>query len=224
MTITGLPRLQRELGAGNTGDRVRDMLAEAILTGVLPSGTHLNAEAVAKQLGVSHIPVREALRSLGADGWIDYRPHLGAYVRARTEHELADLFEARLELEGRTTALAAERRTADQLAGLDGILARQAAAEDPIALARINAEFHIAVAACSQNELMAGFVRSLSIRARFYFSAVAPDRREESLRDHRAIVEALRRRDGAEAERIGRAHVANTRADVLRTLSGHGRP
>lgn len=219
MTIIGLPRLERAAGAGNTGDRVRDTLAEAILTGMLPPGAHLNAEALAKQLGVSHIPVREALRSLGADGWIDYRPHLGAYVRARTEDELVDLFEARLELEGTTTALAAERRTAEQLAELDHILARQAAATDPLDLARINAQFHIAVAACSQNQLMAGFVRSLSMRARFYFSAVAPDRKDESLRDHRAIVEALRRRDSAEAERIGRAHVAGTRLDVLRTLA-----
>src|SRR3954469_24649320 len=123
--IGALPRLQRQGHAGNTGDRVRDVLEEAILTGALPQGAHLNAEALAKQLGVSHIPVREALRSLGADGWIDYKPHLGAYVRARTEHELADLFEARLEMEGRTTALAAERRTAGQLTTLDEILARQ---------------------------------------------------------------------------------------------------
>lgn len=219
MSITGLaplPRLGR--AAGDTGDRVRDTLVEAVLAGTLPPGTHLNAEALAKQLGVSHIPVREALRSLGADGWIDYRPHLGAYVRERTEHELADLFEARLELEGRTTALAAERRTADQLTALDEILDRQSLTSDPLELARLNAEFHIAVAACSQNELMCGFVRALSMRARFYFSAVAPGRREESLRDHRAIVEALRRRDSAEAERIGRTHVANTRRDLSRTF------
>jgi DNA-binding GntR family transcriptional regulator len=218
MAITGLPRLDRAV-AGSTGDRVRDMLAEAILSGVLPEGAHLNADSLAKQLGTSHIPVREALRSLGADGWIDYRPHLGAFVRARTEHELADLFEARLEAECRTMALAADRRTADQLAELDEILSRQAAADDPVDLARINAEFHIAVAACSQNELMAGFIRALSMRARFYFSAVAPHRKEQSLRDHRAIVEALRRRDSAEAERIGRAHVTSTRRDVSRSLS-----
>ncbi|MFC0531281.1 GntR family transcriptional regulator [Phytohabitans kaempferiae] len=214
MSLTGLPRLHREAGTGNTGDRVRDTLVEAILTSALPPGTHLNADGLAKQMGVSHIPVREALRSLGADGWIDYRPHLGAYVRERTEQELADLFEARLELEGRTTALAAERRTADQLAALDEILERQAATDDPLLLAALNAEFHIAVAACSQNTLMAGFVRSLSMRARFYFSAVAPSRREASLADHRAIVDALRRRDAAEAERIGRAHVATTRQDL----------
>jgi DNA-binding GntR family transcriptional regulator len=219
MTMTDLPRLERTAVAGKTGDRVRDTLAEAILSGVLREGEHLNADALAKQLGVSHIPVREALRSLGADGWIDVRPHLGAYVRARTEHELADLFEARLETESRTTGLAAERRTTDQLATLDEILARQAGEDDPLELARINAEFHIAVAACSQNAVLAGFVRSLSMRARFYFSTVAPDRKQASLRDHRAIVEALRRRDSAEAERIGRAHVADTRLDVARTLA-----
>jgi DNA-binding GntR family transcriptional regulator len=218
VTIMALPRLERAAGAGNTGDRVRDLLAEGILSGLLPPGTHLNAEGLAKQIGVSHIPVREALRSLAADGWIDYRPHLGAYVRARTEDELADLFEARLELEGRTTALAAERRTAEQLAELDAILVRQAAADEPLDLARINAEFHIAVAACSQNQWMAGFVRSLSVRARFYFSAVAPGRKEESLRDHQAIVEALRRRDSPAAELLARTHVTVTRHAVLRTL------
>jgi len=219
MTLTSLPRVERGAGAGSTGDRVRDTLVEAILAGTLPPGTHLNADGLAKQLGVSHIPVREALRSLGADGWIDYRPHLGAYVRERSEQELADLFEARLELEGRTTAMAAERRTGEQLAALDEILERQAEAADPVELAALNAEFHIAVAACSQNDLMAGFVRSLSMRARFYFSTVAPSRREASLADHRAIVDALRRRDAVVAERLGRSHVANTRQDLRRTLA-----
>ncbi|MDQ7909485.1 GntR family transcriptional regulator [Phytohabitans sp. ZYX-F-186] len=219
MTLTSLAPIERGAGAGGTGDRVRDALVEAILAGALPPGTHLNADALAKRLGVSHIPVREALRSLGADGWIDYRPHLGAYVRERSEQELADLFEARLEIEGRTTAMAAERRTAEQLAALDAILARQAGAADPVVLAALNAEFHIAVAACSQNHLMAGFVRALSLRARFYFSAVAPSRRQASLADHRAIVDALRRRDAAEAERLGRSHVASTRRDLHRALT-----
>ncbi|HLL69696.1 MAG TPA: GntR family transcriptional regulator [Micromonosporaceae bacterium] len=216
--ITTLPALQRDQRAGHTGDRVRDLLEEAILTGLLTPGTHLNAEGLAKHLGVSHIPVREALRSLGADGWIEYRPHLGAYVRARSEQELADLFEMRLELEARAAALAAERRTGTELGALDELLTRQATTEDPLELARINAQFHIAVAACSHNELLTGFVRALSMRARFYFSTVAPSRREESLRDHRDIVEALRRRDAATAEKVGRAHVSSTRLDVLDVL------
>ncbi|WP_344653804.1 GntR family transcriptional regulator, partial [Cryptosporangium japonicum] len=113
--LSALPRIERVPGGGSTGEQVHDLLKEAILAGVLPGGTHLNAEGLAKQLGVSHIPVREALRFLEADGWIDYRRHLGGYVRARTEPELADLFEARYEVEGRAAALAAERRTPEQL-------------------------------------------------------------------------------------------------------------
>lgn len=216
--LSALPRLERTGGSGSTGDQVHDLLKEAILAGLLPPGTHLNAEGLAKRLGVSHIPVREALRFLEADGWIDYRRHLGAYVRARTEHELADLFEARYEVEGRTAALAAERRTPEQLGELDEILARQAGTDDPLELARLNAEFHIAVAGCSQNHLLVGFVRSLSMRARFYFSTVAPARRASSLCEHEAIVSALRARDSATAQRIAQSHVADTRRNLSAVL------
>ena len=209
--LTGLPR-------GQTADRVRSVLEEAILESVLPPGTHLNADSLAKQLGVSHIPVREALRSLAADGWIDLRPHAGAFVRGRNEQELADLFETRQLLESQSAALAADRRSPAQLTLLDAILAEQSACTDPVELARINARFHVTVAECSQNELMTGFVRVLSTRVRFYFSAVAPHRAEPSLREHTALVEAIRRRDAPEAARIARAHVGTTGADVLKTL------
>lgn len=218
--IGELPPLPRGQRAGHTGDQVRHLLEEAILADVLPPRTHVNADSLAKQLGVSHIPVREALRSLAADGWITLRPHAGAFVRERSEQELADLFEMRRLLESQSAAMAAERRSGDQLAELEVILAEQAATDDPVSLARINARFHIAVAECSQNQLMAGFVRVLSMRARFYFSAVAPDRRDESLREHTALVDALRRRDAADAARIGRDHVASTSLDVLRSLRG----
>jgi DNA-binding GntR family transcriptional regulator len=216
--IAGLSPLPNGRRAGHTGDRVRDVLQEAILEGVLRPSTHLNAESLAKQLGVSHIPVREALRSLAADGWIELRPHLGGFVRARSEQELVDLFEMRLLLESQAAAVAAERRGVDQLAELERILSVQAATTDPVALARVNAHFHITVAECSQNQLLAGFVRGLSMRARFYFSTVAPHRRDSSLREHTALVNALRRRDATEAARIARTHVDSTRADVLNAL------
>jgi DNA-binding GntR family transcriptional regulator len=218
VTIEGLPPLHRGARTGHTGDRVRQLLEDAILDSVLPPGTHLNADSLAKQLGVSHIPVREALRSLAADGWIEQRPHVGAFVRARNERELADLFETRQLLEAQSASLAAERRSSAQLAALDAILAEQAATDDPVTLARINARFHVAVAECSQNDLVTGFVRVLSMRARFYFSAVAPHRAVASLREHTALVDAIRHRNAPEAAHIARAHVDSTGAEVLRTL------
>ncbi|HEV2088066.1 MAG TPA: GntR family transcriptional regulator [Cryptosporangiaceae bacterium] len=218
--IAELPPLVGQARPGHTGDRVRDLLRKAIVDGLLPPSTHLNAESVARQLGVSHIPVREALRSLAADGWIELRPHLGGFVRAHSEQELADLFEMRLFLEPRSAAVAAERRTGDQLTELDRILAMQAATDDPVVLAEVNAQFHITIAECAQNQLMTSFVRTLSMRTQFYFSTVAPKRYAESLREHTALVDAVRRRDSAAAERIGCAHVTSTRVDVLDSLRG----
>ncbi|PZF84446.1 GntR family transcriptional regulator [Jiangella anatolica] len=209
--ITGLAPLRRRQPAGRTAPHVRDLLEEAILQGVLPPGAHLNADGLAKQLGISHVPVREALRALGVDGWIEFRPHHGAFVRGRSEQELADLFESRALLEAQAATLAAERRTGEQLAILDDVLARQRRCTDPVELARINAEFHSALAGCSQNDLLAGFVRTLSMRARFYFATVPARRQDVSRRQHEALVDAVRRRDGVTAGRLAREHVAATR-------------
>jgi DNA-binding GntR family transcriptional regulator len=216
--IAGLAPLNRMQRAGRTAPHVRDLLEEAILQGVLLPGAHLNADGLAKQLGISHIPVREALRALGVDGWIEFRPHQGAFVRGRSEQELADLFESRTFLETRVATLAAERRTGEQLAILDDVLSRQRRSTDPVELARINAEFHSAMADCSQNNLLAGFVRTLSMRARFYFSTVAPSRQDVSRRQHEALVDAVRRRDSAAAGQLARDHVAATRRDVRAEL------
>lgn len=200
-------------------DRVRAELEELILSGAVPAGGRINADDHARRAGVSHIPVREALRALQADGWIVLRPHQGAFVRERDPRELADLFEARLQLEGDAAALAAQRRTAAQLDALDTVLARQAASSDPARLSRINADFHVLLGSCSQNAVLTEYLRDLSKRVRFYFVPAASGRRERSLAEHRAIVEAVRRRDSESARELVRAHVSSTRSDVERVLA-----
>lgn len=209
-SFAGLPRSLTGVVPGRTADGVRHLVQEAVLSGAVEPGSHLNAGALARHLGVSHIPVREALRWLEADGWVEHRPHLGAYVRPHNEDELADLFELRLTVEPAAARLAAERRTADQLAALTRIVDRQDGEADPVAFARINAEFHVSVAECSQNQWFVRVDTAVSHRARFYFRTVAPQRRSESLREHRQIIEALRRRDGASAEAIMHRHIAAT--------------
>lgn len=188
------------------------------MSGVLDAGAHLNAENLARHLGVSHIPVREALRSLQADGWVTLRPHQGAFVRVRTEQELADLFEARVLIEGQTAIWAAQRRSPGQLDELDAILTRQRGCDDGLGLAQINAEFHVAVALCSQNQTLVGFAGALARRARFYFSTVAPSRRLQSLHEHTMLLDALRRRDAQQAQVIAERHVSTTRLAVRDAL------
>ncbi|MCV7180302.1 GntR family transcriptional regulator, partial [Mycolicibacterium sphagni] len=62
---------------GTMADQVQAVLLEAILDGTLPPGTHLKAEGLTRRYGISIIPVREALRTLQAGGWVDIRPHHG---------------------------------------------------------------------------------------------------------------------------------------------------
>ncbi|MBQ1023858.1 GntR family transcriptional regulator [Micromonospora sp. C95] len=216
-----LAPLERTGRAGGTADRVSAVLTEAILCGGFRPGAHLNADTLARQLGLSHIPVREALRSLHAEGWVEMRPHSGAFVRSRTQQELADLFEMRLLLESQAAALAAERRSAAQLDELARILDAQAAATGAPDLASANEQFHYAVAACSHNGILADAIRRLGRRARFYFLTVAPKRRTESLREHRQLADAIRRRDVDAAATIARDHIANTRTDVHDALRGN---
>lgn len=223
--ITTVPPALGPLGhaGGGTADRVRDLLEEAILAGALAPEQYLNADSLAKQLGVSHIPVREALRSLATAGWVRIRPHQGAFVCARDEQELADLFELRQLLEAQAARLGAQRRTGAQIEELERILAEQERSQEPVEFARRNAEFHTAVAATAQNALLTTTIRGLSMRGRFYFSTVVPQRREDSLREHRLIVDAFRRRDSVEAERVAAEHVASTRLDLLAELRDRSR-
>lgn len=201
-------------------EQVRAELEEGILAGRLPTGSRINADDYARRLGVSHIPVREALHALAADGWIVHRRHQGAFVREYDPAELADLFETRSHLEGAAAMLAAQRRTSAQLAALDKILARQAGTTDPAELARINAEFHLAVAECAQNALLTGYLRDLTKRVRFYFLPAAATRRGDSLAEHGHILDAIRRREPDLAKKLVQVHVADTRTTV-ETLSAH---
>lgn len=200
-------------------EKVRRTLEEEILRGTLDPGSRVNADDVARRMGISHIPVREALRALEAEGWVLHRPHQGASVRQRELTELVDLFEARAVIEPNAVRLAAQRRTNEDLQALRGILAEQEAAAEPEALARINFDFHVALAAAAHNSTLLSVVISLSKRVRFYFLPTATVRKADSLADHRELYALLERRDSEGAQALLREHIDSTRIDACAGLS-----
>jgi DNA-binding GntR family transcriptional regulator len=208
---------------GGVAERVRAQIEESILSGRLPAGARVIADDCARRMGVSHIPVREALHALAADGWIVHRRHQGAFVRDHDPAAPADLFEARTHLEVTVADLAAQRRTTGQLAELGKIVARQAATDDAGELARINAEFHVSLAGCSQNSVLTGYLRDLTKQVRFYFLPVAAARRADSLSEHQQIIEAVRRRDSEHARSLVLAHITDT-SDTVRALTADAMP
>src|SRR6185369_4521990 len=91
----GVVPIQRQTIASMTVEALR----ERILRGDYPDGEPLRQDALADELGVSRIPVREALRQLEAEGLVTFNPHRGAVVSSLSLDEIAELFELRAEIE-----------------------------------------------------------------------------------------------------------------------------
>ena len=113
------------------GDRVAEAIRREIWDGALRSGDRLNQEALATQLGVSRIPVREALMGLEREGVVRVVPHRGAFVEPIDEQTVSDHFELYALVDGFALRKACERADADQLTALAAAYERAAAAEGP---------------------------------------------------------------------------------------------
>lgn len=209
---------------GATAERVTGALRQDVLTGVLPPGARLTESSLAERYGTSRVPVREALRVLAADGFLELRPNAGATVAAVPVDDLADLYAVRKVAEGITAARCA-RRVADglapELAGeLAGIVDAgfEALAQDrPAEGARLNAEFHAAIARGSHAQSMAMVLRRVSERIQWAYSTTVPQQGRRAWAEHRQIVTAIAAGDEERAGVAMERHVDRSRA------SFHGR-
>jgi DNA-binding GntR family transcriptional regulator len=218
---SNLHLLPRSLLSHNLPDHVRSLLFEAILTGVLAPGERLMVDEVAEHFGVSKIPVREALKSLQAAGWVEIRPRRGTFVTPLSEGELRQVFEMRRVLEPYSARLAAQRRTDAQLVELESLVAEGIKAihdGDVPRTTAANSRFHTVMADAVNNQLLGDAVRNLESRLRRYFMAVDWQQRAESMTQHRAIFEAIRERNAKLAEKLTVAHIEHTEALAFRSV------
>ncbi len=194
-------------------ERVYTALEEAIVDGIFPPGFHLREDDLAKRLGVSRNPVREALQTLAHDGLVDHRPGRGVFVHDPSTHEVEEVFHARALLESDSARLAADRISEADLHLLEELMdLGQAAveAQDPGALLELNERFHSVIFGAADNSVMAKMMTMMQRRIRWYFSRVVVTRAVESWDQHREIFQALRERDGEKAARYMAAHVLQT--------------
>jgi DNA-binding GntR family transcriptional regulator len=137
---------------------VYEALVELVVEGRLRPGQHLVETELARQLGVSRQPVREALHRLEAEGWVDLRPNQGAFVHVPTDEEVDQLLDVRELLEVETARLAAVAATDGHLARLRVICHEgEAAVEagDTGRFVAVNTEFHAELARMAGNAVLA---------------------------------------------------------------------
>lgn len=201
--------------------QVKDRILTWILQGDLPPGSRLVETKLARQLGTSQAPIREALRDLASLGFIETQPYKGSWVRKPSKRELIDAIEVRAELEGLAAKLAAERRDEKCVADLERLLDEMAAAAergDAHDQARKNTEFHARIVAAAGNDMLQHHWSMLEPFGRTYVTASAEGVDLHWLGDrHRGILNAIRDQDPARAAELAVTHAAEVK-EMLRNF------
>ncbi len=197
-----------------------EWLRGAIVDGRLQPNERLVEADVVRATGASRSAVRTALVRLAQEGLVEHERNRGARVRMVGEEEAIEILQTRAVLEALAARRAAERATADDVAGLRAILAsmrERLDGGDLLGASERNAALHARVLALSGHRTAGRLVASLNSQlVRFqYRTILVPGRAERSFAEHTAIVEAIASGDGDAAEAAMRGHLLRV-TDALR--------
>ncbi|WP_249975864.1 GntR family transcriptional regulator [Vreelandella olivaria] len=205
-------------------DRVYQIIKQRILNGWYTAGSYVREAAIGEELDYSRTPIREALRRLVSDGWVEAIPHHGARVVGWTQQDVEEVFELRVLLEPQVVRRAAKRIHESQLGRLNDLANQMEAlcqrsdeeAVDQIAL--LNNQFHAELVAAAESprlqRLLETIVQVPVSRRSFHHYT-----REEllsSMQHHREIIRALILQEGEWAAAIMRAHILAARTAQMR--------
>ena len=215
------------LNLSQLNQQVYELLKERILTGAFGPGQRLSISAIARQLDVSVTPVRDALRRLAADGLVTMLPRRGTFVSEFTRRTVREIFQARRIIE----AASAEKldRASDQtIRRMEEIVDMQDSLRDGTGFTdyethiTVDTEFHRHIVDLLGNERIAKFYEELRwpmqvTRGLFYTNSLRADR---TVREHGAIVNAMKEKDVKELKKAILDHLDNTEANLLQHMPG----
>jgi DNA-binding GntR family transcriptional regulator len=203
-------------------EKVYQLLRTKIISGALPPGTRLRERELADELGVSRIPVREALPQLEADGFVRSVPRRGAVVTELTLREVEELFDVRLGVEVFATRLAAQR-VADG-ASPDGVIAAMKRADEILVtgdvndIADSNAELHEEIIRLAGNSLLTTMMRSVAGRDRWIFRMTTNRDPVVACQEHHELCDAICAGEADFAAAISYSHIERGRKPTIDTL------
>ena len=202
--------------------QVAEMLRDMIMTGKLAEGDKVNEGELCETMGISKTPLREALRVLSVEGLIRLVPNRGAFVTKPTFEEIAEMFDVMSLLEGHCARAACEKMTPKDFTRLEKLHAKledNFEQRDQEEYIRINNRYHSLVQEIAGNRALNQIVDGLRKKILLYrFQSLnLPARFECSIREHRNLLDAFRKRDQSRAESVMRDHLHN-QSQALETL------
>lgn len=206
-------------------DELAVRLRRMIVENELEPGERINERGLCERFGVSRTPLREALKVLSREGYVQLTPNRGATVAALTEDDLNDAFPIMAVLEALAGELAARNASDAEIAAILADHARMRAAfesGDISAYFALNEAIHLGIAAASGNPTLEQMQRSLDGRVRRgrFQANIGTARWRQAMAEHEEIAEALAARDAARLSEVLRRHLHNK----LTALRNRDRP
>ncbi|MGC4941333.1 GntR family transcriptional regulator [Kribbella sp. DT2] len=202
----------RTIGADHIAlrEQVLSELRRRIVDGDYAQGERLTENRLADDFGVSRNPVREALRVVESEGFVEILPRRGAVVATLDDTAIRDLFAVRKQLETLAAGLAAERATEEDVTRLRALLAEASAAtdsEDFARVAELNSELHVAVIDISGNRWLASLSSAMYHHVHWVFRVGAAQRAPHSWEEHIRLVDAIAAGDAEAAVAAATDHI-----------------
>lgn len=198
-------------------------LRQLIVEGRIAPGAKLNERALAEQLQVSRTPLREAIKTLAAEGLVALLPNRGAVAVQLSPQDVADTFEVIAGLEGQSGELAAQRITAAELAEIRALHYEMLAAHtrrDLSSYYSLNAQIHERINAAARNPVLTQTYRNVNARLQaLRFRSNFDERKwQHAVKEHDAMVAMLAERDAAGLRALLIRHLENKRDAVLELM------
>lgn len=212
--------------ARSLSDQAFEVIRERILASKLPALTPIRQDALAEELGISKIPLREALGRLEQHGLLGSHPNRGYFVPALSTSEAEEVFALRLKIEPDAVAAACLEADKQQQQDAKSALASLQAAVQSHAneTGTLHRTFHLALVRPGGKMVTAQLVERLHVLAERYVRVhLEPEGRDvRADREHRAILKAWLARDAEKVAALLARHIASTLADLRRQLHGPG--
>ena len=204
--------------------KVYRVLKESIVKGFLEPGTKLLENRIAEEMQVSRTPVREAMQKLVAEGFVKTTPNQTMAVTEVSPEDVKEVLQIRGVLEGLAARIAAKkinRREIDELENVVAQMSLYVSKENLSSYCRVDDEFHDLILNICGNKWIIQIRDNLgSFIYRFRIKSLSvPGRLKCSLKEHQAIMEALKKRDSVEADRLSQVHMENTVINILKNVA-----
>jgi DNA-binding GntR family transcriptional regulator len=213
---------ERKLSRQSLRDQSVEILREAIIRGVIGPGSRINEAELAEKLGISRGPLREAIQRVGAEGLVEFRRNRGAFVREVALEDVRLIYEVREALEGAAARRVARVASDSEIAGLkrqlvevDNLIRSHEGATEPDAspsMLETAHAFHVTILQLCGNPYLERYSNDLHVQLRVarLQSDQTVERARQVLKEHRAIVTAIAKRDAAAAAAAMSKHLANS--------------